>query len=72
MKNKTSTRTKIIDIKACLNPNLFRVLAIWVPHGVSATWATLHYSVIPSEWVAYARAEGEKPGVEKEQDHGNV
>ena len=64
--------TKILEIKSCPNPELFRVLAIWVEHSKSATWATLHHSVIPSEWVAYARAEGEKPSVEKEQDHGNV
>lgn len=64
--------TKILEIKTCPNPDLFRVLAIWVERGESATWATLHYSVIPPEWLAYARGKGEKPNVEKEQNYGNV
>lgn len=64
--------TKIFDIKPCPNQDLFRVLAIWVPEGKSATWATLHHSVIPPEWLAYARGEGEKPNAEMEQDNGNV
>jgi len=39
----------ILNTEPVLNPTLLRVLAIWVPEGVQATWATLHWSVVPRE-----------------------
>ena len=35
--------------------------AIWVAHGTSPTWATLHKCVIPQEWMDYADGKGTKP-----------
>ena len=35
--------------------------AIWVPHGTMPTWAALHKSVIPQEWMDYADGKRDKP-----------
>ena len=52
---------KIFDIKPCPNKSLYHVHAIWVAHGTQATWAALHWSVIPQEWRDYADGKTTKP-----------
>lgn len=52
---------KIFDIKPCPNKTLYNVQAIWVAHGTQATWAALHWSVIPQEWRDYADGKIPKP-----------
>lgn len=52
---------KIFDVKSCPNKSLYQVHAIWVPHGTTPTWAALHKSVIPQEWMDYADGKRDKP-----------
>ena len=57
---------KIFDIKHCPNKSLYHVHAIWVPHGTQATWAALHWSIVPQEWRDYADGKTTKPQDENE------
>jgi hypothetical protein len=40
----------ILEVQPVPNPTLLRVRAIWSPGGDQATWATLHWTVVPREF----------------------